>query len=71
MAEQQFYKKQKEYISAPTRTVWKGKNILKIPVGKDGEAWGFGYAKAKAIVNYYKQIADFVESLEQEKFSKS
>jgi hypothetical protein len=60
---------QKEQITVPVRSEYKGNPLIKIPVGKDGEAWGFGYTKAKAIVKYIKDIEKFVADSEQSRTS--
>lgn len=63
----QYRKREDECISAPVRSVWKGNTFIKIPVGRDGKAFGFGYAKAKAIVEHFKFIQDYVEEVEQKR----
>lgn len=41
--------------------------LIGIPVGTDKRAWKFGFRKAKAIVDNYKHIKDWVDSQEQKK----
>jgi hypothetical protein len=56
---------QKKQITVPSRTEFKGNPMIEIPVGKDGEAWGFGLNKARAILKYMKDIEKFVADVEQ------
>jgi len=43
--------------------------LIGIPVGAEKLAWKFGFRKAKAIVENYTKIKDWVESQEQHKVS--
>ena len=65
----QYRKREDEFISAPVRSVWKGNTFIKIPVGREGKAWGFGLAKAKAILEHIKFIEDYVRETEQKRIT--
>jgi hypothetical protein len=61
---------EKKYVTQPTISEYKGFKTLSIPVGKDGEAFSFGALKAKAIVKYFAEIAQFVKESDAEYESK-
>jgi hypothetical protein len=54
------FARQKRFITEPEMGEFKGNGTLSIPVGKEGEAFTFGYMKAKAILKYVKDIEQFV-----------
>jgi hypothetical protein len=62
--------KPKRTISQPEIGEFKGNKTLSIPVGKEGEAFTFGYQKAKAILVHLKAIEMFVTEGEKEFASK-
>jgi hypothetical protein len=57
--------KPKKVISGVELGEFKGFRTISIPVGKEMEAFTFGYQKAKAILTYIKNIEQFVNEGER------
>lgn len=66
MEYEQYKPKAKRTISKPEIGEFKGNKTLSIPVGKEGEAFTFGYHKARAILTHIKSIEEFVEESSKE-----
>ena len=62
---QPYVPKKKRQISQVEIGEFKGFKTISIPVGKDGEAFTFGYTKAKAILTYIRDIEKFVNEGER------
>jgi hypothetical protein len=58
--------KPKRTITQPEIGEFKGNKTLSIPAGEKGEAFTFGYQKAKAILIHLKAIEQFVNDSERE-----
>jgi hypothetical protein len=62
---QEGFKRAKRCITQPEMGEFKGNMTISIPVGKDGEAFTFGYQKGKAIQKYFTEIDQFVKESEK------
>ena len=59
------FERKKRTISKPEIGEFKGNGTIAIPYGREGEAWTFGYMKAKAILTWYEDIKSFVAESEK------
>lgn len=60
-----FRKTSKRCITQPEMGEFRGNSTISIPVGKEGEAFTFGYMKAKAIQKYFAEIEQFIRESEK------